>query len=55
MAAMKQLPQAEWTRETPEITRAQVELDEAVTRYIHGDALREELKQAYQSYAKLHI
>ncbi len=52
--AMAKVTDVDWTRETPAITAAQADLDEAVTKYCEGAASRAEVKLCYQAWVNAH-
>ncbi len=53
--AMKNLPNADWARESPEITQAETVLDEALYEFCEGRTSIWEVKEAYKLWAKMHI
>lgn len=52
--AMKNLPNADWARETPETIAAGNSLDEAMDNYIKGLGDLGEVRTAYKGYARAH-
>lgn len=49
MAARKEI---DWSKESSMTIEAQAELDEQVTRFVLEDGIREQVRQAYQNYAR---
>lgn len=52
--AMRSLPNADWSKNSPEIVAAQEQLDEAVTKFVQGDITLIDVKDGYKPWAKLH-
>lgn len=50
--AMAQRKEIDWSKETPATIEAQAALDEQVARFVLEDGTREQVRQAYQQYAK---
>lgn len=52
--AMANLPDVDWTKESPEITEAQAGLDEAVTLYWENNATKRAVQIAYKAFVNAH-
>lgn len=55
MTALSRKKSMDWTRDTPAISAAQDELDNAMFDYVQGTATRETVKKSYKKFADLHI
>lgn len=53
--AMAARSDCDWTKESKRIASAQSVIDEQATRFIFENGTREDVRQAYKTFADLHV